>query len=364
MTVTVADDGFYTDYGDVPVCESPNPEQPTGIITYPVSDYDVESGEIDLTANYSDPTPDGQDPVNWAVREGTCDAGVNTVWGNVDGHDDPFTWDGSSFSSPFDTTQFTPGDYCFVFNPTDDPGENNVRETRWFTIESQDEPNPEPTYACSDDVDNDQDGLIDANDPGCHSDGNADNSESYVPTDDDEFNEPEIVEVFACSDGIDNDHDGLIDADDPGCHENDDINAAYNSSDNDEGNRVGSRSGGFASTGSTGGSVLGAEVSCGIYLNNFLRIGWPNNPSEVKKLQTFLNKYNRANLPVTGFFGPLTYQAVKNFQVKYWHQILAPWVPHGLASAKTPTGYVYKTTRRWINMISCPELGIVVPQLP
>jgi hypothetical protein len=47
-----------------------------------------------------------------------------------------------------------------------------------------------PVYQCSDDLDNDGDDLIDEEDPGCHSDGNPDNPDSYVPTDDDEYNGP------------------------------------------------------------------------------------------------------------------------------------------------------------------------------
>ena len=49
-----------------------------------------------------------------------------------------------------------------------------------------------PTYQCSDDLDNDEDGLIDTDDPGCHTDGDATNEESYDPTDDDETNEEPI----------------------------------------------------------------------------------------------------------------------------------------------------------------------------
>jgi LPXTG-motif cell wall-anchored protein len=39
---------------------------------------------------------------------------------------------------------------------------------------------------CSDKTDNDGDGVIDSADPGCHSDGNANNSDSYDPSDDSE----------------------------------------------------------------------------------------------------------------------------------------------------------------------------------
>jgi len=41
---------------------------------------------------------------------------------------------------------------------------------------------------CSDKVDNDGDGVIDSADPGCHSDGNANNPASYNPNDDSEAN--------------------------------------------------------------------------------------------------------------------------------------------------------------------------------
>jgi hypothetical protein len=42
--------------------------------------------------------------------------------------------------------------------------------------------------ACSDTQDNDGDGVIDAQDPGCHTDGDASNVASYDPNDDDEAN--------------------------------------------------------------------------------------------------------------------------------------------------------------------------------
>ncbi len=75
---------------------------------------------------------------------------------------------------------------------------------------------PTTTTACSDGLDNDNDGLIDLDDPGC-----AD------LTDNDEYNEvisPEPEPTTACSDGLDNDNDGLIDLDDPGCKNTNDDN--------------------------------------------------------------------------------------------------------------------------------------------
>lgn len=112
------------------------------------------------------------------------------------------------------------------------------------------------------------------------------------------------------------------------------------------------------------GQVLGASTSCGIYLRSYVKRGTSNDPQEVKKLQIFLNENLGINLPVTGYYGPLTYSAVEQFQVKYGHDVLSPWVSYGLQSDTTPTGYVYKTTQRWINELMCSQLNLPVPQLP
>jgi hypothetical protein len=50
--------------------------------------------------------------------------------------------------------------------------------------------------------------------------------------------------------------------------------------------------------------------------------------------------------------------------LKYADEILAPWLPYGLASKQTATGYVYKTTQRWINKLHCEDLEIPMPTLP
>jgi hypothetical protein len=86
------------------------------------------------------------------------------------------------------------------------------------------------TPQCSDTADNDGDGKIDALDPGCHSDGNADNPDSYVPSDNDE------ADGTQCADQRDNDGDGVIDAADPGCHTDGNAGnpASYDATDNDE----------------------------------------------------------------------------------------------------------------------------------
>jgi uncharacterized repeat protein (TIGR01451 family) len=111
------------------------------------------------------------------------------------------------------------------------------------------------------------------------------------------------------------------------------------------------------------GQVLGASISCGIYMNSYIKRGAPNDPNEVRKLQAFLNKNLGANLPITGFYGSLTEHAVNQFQLKYKSIVLTPWIGHGLINDSMPTGYVYKTTLRWINELSCPPLNIPLPDL-
>jgi len=61
-----------------------------------------------------------------------------------------------------------------------------------------------PTYQCGDGIDNDGDGLVDLDDPGCTDAGDNDETNEIPPT-------------TQCSDGIDNDGDGLIDLADPDC---------------------------------------------------------------------------------------------------------------------------------------------------
>lgn len=221
---------------------------------------------------------------------------------------------------------------------------------------------------CADESDNDQDGLNNASDPGCHTDGNVNNPESYDPKDNDESNES-----AQCSDGISNDSDGLVDSNDPGCMSGE--GGSWNPNDNDETDpsQNNTPSGGGSVGGSaplsknieTGsvGSVLGASTSCGIYLDDFLKIGWKNRVEQVKKLQTFLNDYLNLSprLPVNGNFGMQTFKAVAKFQEQESDLVLKPWVGVTLKDVKKGTGFVYKTTITRINNIMCPELNIPTP---
>jgi uncharacterized repeat protein (TIGR01451 family) len=125
--------------------------------------------------------------------------------------------------------------------------------------------------------------------------------------------------------------------------------------------------------GGGGGQVLGASTStgqvlgasCGLYLTSYIHPYRQNlnDPTQVKKLQTFLNMNLGLNLPVTGYYGSATIAGVNQFQVKYHIEVLKPWLPLGLPTQFTPTSYVYQTTQRWINLIMCPSLNLSVPQL-
>ncbi len=182
-------------------------------------------------------------------------------------------------------------------------------------------------------------------------------SQECVPPQEPPSNPPQ------CSDGVNNDGDGLVDSADPGCHTDGDANnsGSYDPNDNDETDEFNptSRPGDFR-----GGSVLGASTgqvlgeSCGLYMDKFIRFGSSRNDVEqVKKLQAFLNKWMGTNLPITGVYGPQTLAALRAFQEKYANEVLTPWNLSG------PTGLVYQTTLRWINMLECPDLAIQIPEL-
>ena len=69
----------------------------------------------------------------WAVRQGTCAAGTNTVAGNVDGYSNDFTWIGGEFYSMFDATNLPGGEYCFILNTQQGAAQGN-RLTQVFYI--------------------------------------------------------------------------------------------------------------------------------------------------------------------------------------------------------------------------------------
>lgn len=107
----------------------------------------------------------------------------------------------------------------------------------------------------------------------------------------------------------------------------------------------------------TQGIVLGVSTSREVYLDldgGYLARGENNDPQKVILLKKFLNKNLGINLPLNGFFGPLTEQAVKNFQLKYKKEILDPW------GIDKPTGIVYITTLNHINFLESGNTGNII----
>jgi LPXTG-motif cell wall-anchored protein len=119
---------------------------------------------------------------------------------------------------------------------------------------------------CSDNRDNDGDGRIDERDPGCHTDGNANNPNSYNADDDDERdgagNTGSSGGGTQCADGVDNDGDGVIDANDPGCHTDGNANNpdSYNPNDDSEGGDGGGGNA-AASLPMTGSNIVGLVLA-------------------------------------------------------------------------------------------------------
>ena len=115
---------------------------PYGEITSPDVD-EVIFGSVNLEALYYDDDPG---IVQWAVRRETCTAGTNTVFGNVDGHNDSYTWDGHLFQATANTSGWMPTWYCFVFNPKEEGGEQDVRLIHHFYVGSLGDLTPTSDY--------------------------------------------------------------------------------------------------------------------------------------------------------------------------------------------------------------------------
>ncbi|MBP6883919.1 MAG: peptidoglycan-binding protein [Candidatus Pacebacteria bacterium] len=200
---------------------------------------------------------------------------------------------------------------------------------------------------CSDGIDNtdDEDGLVDANDPGCHTDGNPENIETYVPTDNDETNGGSSEEVTDVCTNI----DGFQDQMPQGKHYDDNGDCVDTTRSN-------GRSSG-SSRRSSPGQVLGAETTvCNWDINTYMRKGYKNDAEQVKILQKdLLNGYMKLNIPVDGVYGQKTEDGVRAFQLKHKDKILTPW------NLTLPTGIFYKTTLVEAKNTICPEQILPIP---
>lgn len=107
-------------------------------------------------------------------------------------------------------------------------------------------------------------------------------------------------------------------------------------------------------------TLNGSTCSSRIALGAPVDVGLNNDPTDVKKLQTFLNTYEHENLKITGVYGKSDYLAVKRWQAKYKPQILTPM------KLKNPTGTVYTSSMRQIERQTTATCGqqIVVHTCP
>ncbi len=84
---------------------------------------------------------------------------------------------------------------------------------------------------------------------------------------------------------------------------------------------------------------------CPAFVSNFVSAAKSNNIDEVKQWQAFYNQELGTKLPVTGYFGPLTMAATRQFQTKYKAEVLTP------GGLKNATGTIYGYTRAKANAI-------------
>ena len=97
------------------------------------------------------------------------------------------------------------------------------------------------------------------------------------------------------------------------------------------------------------------DASCDKYIvvTKPISVGLDNDVYRVKKIETFLNEYEKTSLPVDGFYSIDDKNEIEKFQNKYTKEILAPW---GYIHA---TGTVYITTAEKMNSIVCATVNHV-----
>ena len=96
-------------------------------------------------------------------------------------------------------------------------------------------------------------------------------------------------------------------------------------------------------------TIVRPGAQCNLLITKIMRYGATNDRDQVAKLQTFLREVmGFKDLPTTGYFGPLTDEAVRLFQRMYVNDILLK--PYGIS---TPTGIVARYTGRAINYLNC-----------
>ena len=161
-------------------------------------------------------------------------------------------------------------------------------------------------------------------------------------------------EVFCHENDDDDDDDDNDDGDDDEEEDEDDDNDS--SEDGEERTRRGGSRRGGGGSGGPSGAVLGASTgTCPLWLHEYLGLEFENNPSEVLRLQAFLNWYG-ITAPTHAIFDQATYEAVMEFQAQHSSDVLNPWASRFSVLDNAPSGVVYQTTKWKINNIVCPGI--------
>jgi hypothetical protein len=419
MWVDTASDGFKFDIetDSIAACVDDTidvaPDPATLVITSPAAAGMVLAGTHNFTAEYND-DDEIEDSILWAIRAGTCAAGTGTVAGNVDGFSNTSTFVAPNFSAIVNMSDWLNGNYCFVVNPSEQSGEDNLRATQEFVLTNQVAPESD-TYRIEgtkfqveyegelevltelagwtmnlvnlqdvvlQSTTTDENGYyyfdIEAGDwtveEGTQTDWTqvrAERNGSSVKPEEDgaarcylspgeydysyeenyvQFVSSELQEEQYTCDFY-NEFTGTVDPD---------------PEPEEEEERSSSRSSGTRTrnTPAPTGLVLGAStVNTCPFLLNYMQIGENNDALEVMKLQAFLNifrtMFGGTENPVTGTFGVITDANVKAFQQHFQTEILDPWYNQGIVPHNRPTGFVYKTTLWKINSIVCPDTAVV-----
>lgn len=199
-------------------------------------------------------------------------------------------------------------------------------------------------------------------------------TQTEVPNGFENVGEGMCYSQYECSDGIDNSdsEDELADANDPACHtdgdatDEDEVNSydpydmsEENTTDGGDEEPTPNRSTSGSRSNRSGGSVLGASTDgvCAFDIDTYMRKGYKNDTAQVKVMQMLMNKYAGSTLSIDGLFGAMTEKAVKAFQSKYADEVLTgAWV--GL---KAPTGIFFRSTLAKAKNLECPEVVTPIP---
>ena len=92
------------------------------------------------------------------------------------------------------------------------------------------------------------------------------------------------------------------------------------------------------------------RTPCAEYLTSYIKLGAANNTDDVRRLELFLNTFEGFALPIDGVYSQADYDAVVLVQERHPSEILVPW------SYTEGTGYVYYTTRKYINEVYCENM--------